>query len=197
MIKKNIVYDEFASEIMEKLKKEEEIGSNPRYINWLERFTEKYPRFTDDDFLYNKKIKSAEDIEGIKCLNMLYNVVEQYAQKNYIYLTKNSEYSGSYQIKYNDIGYEIGCMVGQGTLFYCGRVNNPDNTFIDFNDILLNKKQPYTDKFNMMLEKLTTIVAFYHEQGIPIEALQRSLNEVIKSMYDETKRKDKQLKKVL
>ena len=169
-------------ELDERENKKLEIKSKTNYIEWLERFTEKYPRFTDDDFLYNKKIKSSEDIDGINCLSILYDVIEEYAQNNYIYLTENNEYSGSYKIKYNGIGYEIGCMVGQGTLFFCGRINNPDNTFIEYNDILLNKKQPHTDEINKILEELTTIVAYYHEQGIPIPALKRSLNEIIKSM---------------
>ena len=119
----------FIEELIERINKQKEIQSNPKYINWLEKFTERYPRFTDDDILYEKKFKSAEDIDGVNNLSLLYNVIEEYAQKNYIYLEKNSDFYGSYKIKYNGIGYEIGCMVGQGTLFYCGRLSNPNETY--------------------------------------------------------------------
>ncbi len=185
----------YVEKLLERIEKQKEMQSNPNYINWLEKFTEKYPRFTDNDFLYDKKLKSLEDNECIDNLNLFYKIIEEYFEKNYIYLEKNSDFSRNYKIKYNGIGYKIGCMIGQGTLFYCERISNPDDTYLDYNDILSNKKQPHTDEINKILEELTTIIFYYHENGVPLQALKISLNEAIKTLYDDVKRKDKKLKK--
>lgn len=161
-----------------------EIGKNTNYIEWLEKYTEKYPRFTDTEFLSKNKNKNAEDVERINMLNSLFDVIENYAQDNYIYITKDSSDSGHYKIQYNNIGYEIGYMIGQQTLFYCNRINNPDDSYINFQDIILNKKQPHTLEINKLIEELKIIINNYYERGIPIEALKRCIYESLKDIND-------------
>lgn len=156
------------------------IGNNSNYMDWLEKFTLENPKFTDNDLLY--KNKNIEDIDRINMLNSLYDLIENYAKQNYIYLYKISDYSGFYRIKYNNIGYEVGYLIGQETVYYCNRVNYIDNTFIDFNYIINNIKQPHTNEINEMIEELKIIIDNYYNRGIPVEALKRCVYESIKDL---------------
>ena len=182
------------NDLIKKLKKKEKIKTNSDSISWLEKYTDKYPRFTDDEFLFEKKVKNVNDKENVEDLGLLFEVINEYANNNYLYAIKDSGYAGHYNIKYHNIGYEIGCMVGQGTLFFCGRTEYIDDNFIDFEDILLNKKQPHVDDIGKKLEGLQTIIATYYNQGVPIEAIETSLKEVIKDIHTE-KEKSKVLRK--
>ena len=164
-----------------------EIGKNFKYIEWLEKYTEQYPRFTDSDFL--SKNKNIEDIERINMLNSLYDIIENYERDNYIYINEDSLDSGYYKIQYNNIGYEIGYMMGQNIIFYCKRINNPDNSYINFQDIILNKKQPHTLEINELIEELKIIIKSYYERGIPIEALKRCVYESLKDINNTKERK--------
>ena len=194
MIKKMDIYEtELMKELVERKRKEQEIGSNPNYINWLQKFTTIYPRFTDNDFLYKRKKRTPEDIEGVANLSLLYKVIEKYADKNYIYPIKNSEYSGSYRIKYNNIGYEIGVMIGNGTIFFCKRIEEPDETFIDYEDILLNKKQSHTDEIENKLMKLGIIIHSYYKQGIPLLAITEKVNLVLTNITKSEKKQDEKI----
>ena len=185
----------FFQNLIESINKEQEISTNPNYILWLEKFTETYPNFFDDDFLSGKKAVSLEDMDGIDSLSSFYHVIERYADNNYIYEDKESMYSGSYKIKYHNIGYEIGYLTGQGTVFFCNRVDNPDDTYIDFNDILTNKNQPNTERINQLLEELSIIVDSFYEQGIPLPALKKKLNQIISSLNKQTNEREKILVK--
>ena len=188
--------EEYIEMLMEKMNKTNEIKSNPTYINWLEKFTEKYPHFSDDDFLYHKKNKKKDDIEKVKNLDCLYRIIDKYAQDNYIYQDNDEKNTISYKIKYNNIGYEIGVMYGQGTFFFCDRLNYIDGTFIDFNDILNNIKQPNTDKINQLFEKINIIIEYYYNEGVPLPAITRNINEVMTLLNKEEKeRKEKKLNK--
>lgn len=70
----------------------------------------------------------------------MYRGIERHSSENYIYPT-DCDFGIFYKVKLENTGFEIGMLVGQGILFFCNRVqieNKKD--FIDFNDILNNKK---------------------------------------------------------
>ena len=188
--------DEQLSRIIKEMRERTKkyIGINNDYINWLEKYTEKCPRFTNNDILNDKKNKSIEDIEKINLLGFFYNVISKYAKENYIYEINNSDNSGYYKIKYNNIGYEIGYMKSQKVIFFCSRIINIDNNFIDFNDILTNNKQPFTEEIDKILEELKIIITYYHEKGIPLMTLKKGINEVLNTLNN--KKESKVLKKI-
>ena len=169
-----------------------EIITSNGYILWLEKFTQKYTQFRDEDFLYNiykNKDITKEDLENMDYLGLLFEGIYEYAENNYIFPISDSNYTSFYKIKYNNIGYEIGSISGQITQFYCKRVNGNIDNFIDFNDIILNKKQPNTDYFNKRLLQLSNIIHYYYEQGIPLNSIDKVMNEAIWNIRDNERNK--------
>ena len=177
-------------------KKQEDIRKKLNYMLWLEKFTENNPKFSNFDFLDGRKNLSEEDKKNIYCFNLFYNVIKKYCENNYIYPVIDSKNSSHFNIKYNNIGYQIGLSCGEYSYMYCKRNDNYDDTYINYEDILLNKKQPHTDDIKKILEELQTIVISYYEQGIPIQAIQSSLNEIEIQLFNKSEN-DKMLGKIL
>ena len=128
-------------------KKIEKMFSNTDYINWLIKFTIKNDNsFSDNDWLYTPDSITKNDSEKVNDLCLFYEGINEYAENNNIG-PKFIEFGNEYNIKINDIGIEIGIMNGQGTLFYCKKIDvNSDMNFIDFNDVINNKNNNKTLK---------------------------------------------------
>ena len=119
--------------------KMQEMLSNTDYIKWLDKFTIEHSSFSDDDWLYFPEKISKEDLEKVNNLHLMYRGIEKYASENYICPT-DCDFGNFYKIKLENTGFEIGILIGQGTLFFCNRVQiENQKDFIDFNDILNNK----------------------------------------------------------
>lgn len=159
-----------------------QLMSNYKYITWVENFTKIYPKIREDDFLYPKLKLDSKDIELGKKLNLLYEGINTYASKNYIYPSKDSDFVEYYKIKYNNIGYEVGIILGQRPLCFLEKVDEFDNTFIEFSDIVLNKKQVSTDYIEKELNELKNILEKFYKIGIPFPALKETIDNVIWSM---------------
>lgn len=108
--------------------------SNDSYISWLEEFTKKFSIFSDDDWLYNPNGISKSDLNNVYKLHLLFEIISNYAENKNIEGKPNA-FGVNYTIKNNNIIYEIGIMVGQGTVFFCERFKENDCDYIDFNDI--------------------------------------------------------------
>lgn len=180
---------DFLTKLLEKQDKLNKIAKNYEYINWLTSFTSKYLEFTDDDFLYSPELISKEDNINIYDLGIFFEAIDNFARSNYIY-PYSSEFGGYYNIKYNNIGFEIGSLVGQGTLFFCKRVNvNNDEYFIDFDDIVNNKKLEHTSEVTSDLNKFKDYIKSLCDKGIPLEAIRDTFD----STYSEIKNNVNQL----
>ena len=191
--------NEFIMDYIEGLKvseaKRKEMFSNTNYLKWLENFTIEHPGFSDDDWLYFPDKISQEDNEKVKNLHLLYEGIELYAKKNYIYPTE-CDFGGYYNIKLDNIGYEIGMLVGQGTLFFCKRTPlNKDIIYIDFNDIISDKKQSGVDLITQQLKELSDKILELHKKGIPLNALIESLDTTLTGIKQEEKNPTKTLKR--
>ena len=191
--------DKFMMDYIERLKvdetKRKEMFSNINYIKWLENFTIKYPDFSDDDWLYFSEKISQEDNEKVKKLHLFYEGIELYAKKNYIYPIE-CDFGGYYNIKLDNIGYEIGMLVGQGTLFFWKRTSlNKDLEYIDFNDILIDKKKDGVDVITRQLNNLSNKVLELHKKGIPLTALIETLDTTLTGIKEEEKNPTKTLKR--
>ena len=128
---------EYALYEKEKKIRVQEMLSCDSYINWLNDFTLKYSRFNSDDWLYFPNEISKDDLENVDNLYLFYSGLRDYAYENSINSVE-CNYGDFYKIKYDEIGYEVGIMVGQGAIFFCNRVKIYDNDFIDFNKIINN-----------------------------------------------------------
>lgn len=139
------------------------------YIIWLEEFTKKHPNFSNDTWLYCPEKISKEDYNMVVKLPYFFGLIQKYAEKNFI--KAGSEDSGFYemfyQIKFNNVGYKIGLICGQGAFNYCCRYDNAYEKFIDFNDIINSKKQDNVDVINEKLEQLSKLVNELIELEVP------------------------------
>lgn len=148
------------------------------YINWLERFTKKNPSFTNDDCLYFKEEIDENDLKQISKLQSFYEVIEKYANENYIY-PDTTEFGIFFKIKFENTGFKIGLFTGQGTFFFCSRVQ-PEKGFIDLHDIINDHKQENTTTINQKLNELSCLVTEMYESGIPVEAIKDTLYSALK-----------------
>lgn len=162
------IAEEFKAQQPAKNSKMQEMFSNTDYLKWLESFTIENPSFCDDNWLYFPEQISEEDYEKVKNLNLLFEGIELYAQKNYIY-PEECSFGWYYNIKFNNVGYEIGTLVGQGTLFYCKRTPIDEKIeYIDFNDIINGKKRDNADAIAQQLQDLSNKVIELYKNGIPL-----------------------------
>lgn len=111
------------------------------------------------------------DYENVNNLHTLFEGIELYAKKNYIYPTK-CDFGVYYNIKLDGISYEIGMLVGQGTLFFCNRKPlNKDLEYIDFSDIMSDKKKDGVDVITQQLKDLSNKVLELHKKGFHLRLL--------------------------
>ena len=172
----------YAAEIDERKSKTEFIFSNTDYINWLINFTKESGSFADDDWLYFPEQIDPKDKDFVDNFNLFYSGIEKYATKNHIY-PEYVEFGNFYRIKYNGIGFEIGMQAGQGTYFYCKTIEICDDLkFIDFNDIINNKKYGNVDDINSCLNALSNLIKLLHDLGVPIESITTTFNETKKEL---------------
>ena len=158
------------------------ILSNTDYIIWLEKFTTKYPDFNNEIFYYQKEKLSKEDIKNGEMLPIFYDAIENYAEQNRI---EPINVSGNfqdeyYQLKFQGVGFHIGCMCGQGTLYYVEK-KTPTTNFIDFEDILISKRKTFRNQVSNNLEKLTKLI---HEiaDSTPLDEISKTTENTIQKI---------------
>ena len=163
-----------------KEKKTKELLSDYSYIEWLVNYTnEKKSFFSDDN----------EKDENVKNLEYFFNGIDKYASDNYIYSIPN-EFGEYYNIKYNNIGLEIGYIAGQGIYFYCNKVQiDNEDKFIDFDYIITNKKQPNTVYIEQSLNKINNIIIELYNSGMPLDDIGCEVKKIIKDINNKVLKK--------
>ncbi len=175
---------EYANDQNAKMQK---ILSNTDYIKWLDRFTIEHSSFFDKDWLHSPEKISKEDLERVNNLHLMYRGIDTYANKNYIYPT-SCNFGNFYNIKLENIGFEIGILGRQGTLFFCNRVSiENQKDFIDFNDILNNKNvNVNATAIENKLNELSNLITSLYKSGIPLKAIKSILNNTLKEISSQT-----------
>ena len=151
-----IVRKKLLESLMETERKQNELTINNKYITWLDKFTQEHPSFSDEDWLYHPDEISEQDLKNVEILPYMYGVIMEYAEKHNIEANPCC-FGNYYNIKYNNIGYEIGVMHGQGAINFCKRVSldeeiNEDR-FIDFEDIINEQNKISSEILNKNKEK--------------------------------------------
>lgn len=154
--------EEIMNECIAALIRREELAkaliSNTEYILWLENFTVVNPSFEEDSWLYYPEKISKEDSERVNELCCFFNGITKYADQNFIPV-HYSDFDTYVFVKFNNIGYKIGIISGQGSFAYCERVDiSADNSFINFNDVINNKKQENVDYIREKLNSISSII---------------------------------------
>lgn len=170
------------------------IISNTNYFEWLNLFTQDKESFFDDEWLYFPEAILESDRKNVEKLCLFYEGIDRYASSNYIYPTPWKDFGNYYRIRLNQFGYEIGMAIGQGSHFFCRKasIDNPEE-FIDFNDIMNDKKQNQVDFITTNLDSLSNMVLTAYENGVPIEAIVNRLDQTIKKINSREEKKSKTL----
>ena len=185
---------------LEKKDKNEVINSmisSTEYIEWLIQFTQDKDGFSDDNWDYSDERLSDIDKEMVDKLSLFFESINFYAKNNYIY-SMTRPLGECYQIKINNNGFEIGYITGQGTSFYCKKIQlDVEKDFIDFMDIINNKKQSNVEYIENSLNNLSNVLMDLYDNGIPIEAMIEIFNLFIRHTNSIEKEKNKVKKKIL
>lgn len=161
------------------------IVADTSYMLWLENFTNSIPIFSDDSWLYHPDEISKEDAEKVNDLCSFFNGISAYAERNFLPIY-SKDYTSYVCIKFNNIGYEIGLVSGQGTYAYCQRVEvSSDRVFIDFNDIVANKKQTHVEQVTKTLDKISLLIEQLLICDIPVEAISTRIQDTINKFSKE------------
>ena len=172
--------NEVLQELINSAEKAERLVSNTKYMLWLEEFTAKNHGFSDDSWLYNSEKLSAIDSENVHNLCSFFNGIAKYADNNFLPVYSEDAHESHVYIQFNGIGYEIGVVVGQGAYTYCQRLNIfSDKRFINFNDVVANKKQKNVDHINKQLNKLSASIHTLMDMGVPIKAITGTIEDAL------------------
>ncbi len=165
--------------------------SNLEYIKWIIDFTKDKEGFLSEDYNYYK----GNDKENVEKLNLFYKGVDRYAKSNHIYPEFN-DFSSFYKVSYNNCGFQVGMAEGQGTSeYYLTKISLANNKgFIDFSDIVSNKKQDNVDFIEFALKNLANEVTKAYKVGVPKEAILNTVNSAIEEL---TSNKDNFVRKLI
>ena len=159
--------------------------SNTEYVEWLYQFTQDKDSFSDNEWLYFPEKISQSDRKNVEKLSLFYEIIEEYAEENYIYPTP-CDFGNFYRVKSNDFGFEIGVLIGQGTVFFFNKSSlENDKVFIDFHDVITGKKQNNVDTINDALNSLSDTIKSAYDSGVPIEAIEGIFDKTIKSIKED------------
>lgn len=174
-----------------KNEKIKDIISNTNYIDWIYKFTQDKDKFFSDDWLYFPEKISEIDRDNVEKLCLLYKAIDNYSQQNYIYPI-SCNFGNYYRVKFNDFVFEIEILVGQGIIFFFNKGSlEVDKDFIDFNNVMIGKKQENVDQINVTLDSLSSMVTTASENGVPIEAIVNTLDNTIKKITSKKEEKSK------
>ncbi len=155
---------------------------NDDYMNWLENFTNNVPVFIEEEFLDPIPLQIGEENAKYgKYIHLLYDLVVEYAKKNYLNPNYDENNSPSYVIRYNGNFYEIGEDLEWFREVYCRRLAVYNDDFIDYLDIKNNTNSLKKDIIKKQLDSLANIIWEYSNY-IPFSTLSERVEETIQNI---------------
>lgn len=177
-----LILENMMAKAKRKIEFRDNLRVNDDYINWLEKFTEKRDGFDTLALVYNADNYSEYDRENIENLETLYEVISEFAEKNYIVPTK-TDLGNFYSIRHNDNGFYIGADWGQGVSFYCTRLDEVEDNSLNYSDIVHNDKLPETIMKEQRLEELSLMIdKLFNDDNIPVEVIENKTNEAFQKI---------------
>lgn len=172
--------ERFFEEYNKRIGEQNKLISNYDYINWLENFTLSNPCFTVDSWLYHPEEISQEDNNNVLKLFVFHEVISEYCQKFLINISVNDNFDVTrIHIKYNNIGYQFGLVIGQGSYVYIEREEINEKA-IDFSDIVNNVEPEDFEEKKEMLKTLEFLVSTMKQKEVPISRI----NSILKKHYN-------------
>lgn len=155
------------------------IMNNPDFISWLCVFSSKNVYFTNNES--DLRDFSVRDRANIRYLGIFYEIVSEYAKRNYI----NSE-DVSFIVSYKNHAFIIGY---DDKYIFCKSVQY-DSVLdcIDFMDIRNGKPSKHKRKIDNMLKILPIIIRNIHRYGASADDISNVVNATLKSIDEESKK---------
>ena len=176
------VLEEMMARAKRKIEFRDNLRINDDYINWLEKFTSINGGFDTMLLIYNADKYSDFDRENIENIETLYEVIVEFAEKNYI-TPISTELGNYYSVKHDDNGFYIGADWGQGVSFYCTRLDEVEEDAINYKDAVKNIKLPDTMRKEQRLEELSLMIdRLFNDDNIPIEVIESKTNEAFQKI---------------
>ena len=177
-----LILEKMMEKAQRKVKFRDNLRVSSDYINWLEKFTSKTGGFDTLVLTYNADKFNETDRENIENLETLYEVIGEFAEKNYIIPIK-TELGNYYSIKHNDNGFYMAADWGQGVSFYCTRLDEIEEDALNYNDVVYNYKLPETMRKEQRLEELSLMIdKLFNEDNIPIEVIENKTSEAFQKI---------------
>lgn len=162
----------------------EKILQNDDYMKWLEKFTNRYPSFYENDL----SGRGCNDIQNRRNLDLLFEVVDEYAEANYFY-PKTTRQGIHFHIKYNGVGYKIG-FASKNAKFYCERTE-PMEDAIDFHYIQKNTTHPHAYFVESELYHIADSIKKLMVLGLEPENIEKLLEKRVDKCKKEKQNKQK------
>lgn len=169
--------------IIQRENTKKEMLLNDSYIKWLEKFTKEYPNFDDNSWIYCPEEISEEDYNEVRKLGLFFDIVNDYATKNYIY-SESCDFGKYYALKYNDVILELYVVAGQGVVFGCDRLLETEESLasiIEYEDLKANKENDRTKFIKGVIDDLSIKLSELIRLGVPIETIESCINDLKKS----------------
>lgn len=165
--------------IIARMEREKKLVSNYDYISWLENFTLEHEEFNDCSWLYSSDEITEENLENVQALCSFFEGIGRYCDKYYI----NTEGNGDFEkecihIKHDNVGYQIGLVVGQGAYVYVTR-EEPKTDAIDFCHVVNDTKPEDFEVKENLLKKIDFKICEAKDIGIP----EKCITDIIKKHY--------------
>ena len=164
----------------------EKLLKNNDYMNWLENFTNRYPSFYEYDWVLEGC--SEEDIQNIQNIDVLYEVIEDYAVENYFKTTLENK-GAFYLIKCNDVGYKVGMQFGNSK-FYCERTEVTEEA-INFGFIQTNTKHRRSYFIDTQFYYITDAINKLMELGMDLDSIEEQLQITVHKCGEQGNKKRK------
>ncbi len=165
-------------ELIDAINRRNQIISDDEYMQWLYDFSEEYPRFTDDTWLYNKKGITGGDWKQVRRLSDFYNGISHYHIKN---LLKPTIEDGAkcYTIKYKDKYFTIGLFVGQGAICFALLHSTTPKKYVIFENIMNDVEDKDFLSKSKYLIKLQNIIIDLKSKDIDPQVIKSMVNSVL------------------
>lgn len=181
-----------------------ELISDTEYVEWLDEFTKKrkpvYQKWSCEPY---EEAMNGNDKTNRKMLYLFFDSIDKYAKSNFIPQLETNHMQANfphpiycdtliyyYNVKFNDFCFSIRKEYGSRVDYSCIRIKeNQEEKYIDFNDVLTNKKQENVDEISNDLATLSNMILHFCDKDIPVKFIKNILDETLVELSNKEKSK--------
>lgn len=173
--------NDFVKELIERKEKINKMIENFEYINWLEEFSKKYNKFSDDSWLYSPSEIDKDDYDKVIMLGDFYDGLYRYAYEHYVDFFFEDTFAGeNFWFVYNNVYYNIGYIAGQGTVFFIERSENkPDVICLNYVDAINKKYDDRVVKINEKFNELENYIKSFSELKVSDQIIHDKISKIL------------------